>query len=184
MKKVPFYAIMTSLAFMAVSCSSDDNDPEEVLEQEVITTMTITLTPSEGAAVTLQSRDLDGDGPNVPEINVSGPLTPGETYTGTIVLLNETESPAEDITLEVTEKADEHQFFYGVSGGLDVTTEYTSFDSDQNPLGTAFSITTGEVSSGSVLFTLRHEPKKPNDGSLADAGGETDIAVSFDLSIE
>ena len=36
---------------------------------------------------------------------------------------------------------------------------------------------------GSLTVTLRHEPVKPNDG-LDSAGGETDIATSFDVTIE
>ncbi len=32
-------------------------------------------------------------------------------------------------------------------------------------------------------FTLRHEPTKPNTG-LADAGGETDIAVTFNVTVQ
>ena len=33
------------------------------------------------------------------------------TYSGTMTLLNESETPAEDITIEIQEEDDEHQFF-------------------------------------------------------------------------
>ena len=54
---------------------------------------------------------------------------------------------------------------------------------DGNPLGTEFSLDAGDASTGTLTFTLRHEPKKPNDG-LADAGGETDISATFPVEIE
>ncbi len=146
--------------------------------------MTVTLSPNGGGTnVVLQTRDLDGDGLNPPVITVSGPFTSGTTYMGSIVLLNETEDPAEDITEEVEKEAEEHQFFYTIGGGLDASTTYTNFDGDGNPLGTEFSLDAGDASNGTLTFTLRHEPMKPNAG-LADAGGETDISATFNVIVE
>jgi hypothetical protein len=109
-------------------------------------------------------------------------LATGATYNGSIVLLNETESPAEDITEEVKEEGLEHQFFYTIGAELDLTIEYANFDANLDNLGTEFTLTTGAESSGSLTFTLRHEPTKPNTG-LVDAEGETDIEVAFDIEV-
>lgn len=184
MKNLKSIGIMLIAGLIFTACSDDDNAPEIVNEEEVITTLTVTLTPNGGGdAITLQTRDLDGDGPNAPVIQVSGNLAAGVTYSGNIVVLNETVTPAEDITEEVEEEDDEHQFFYTIGGGLDVTTEYANFDGDGNPLGTAFTLTAGAASSGTLTFTLRHEPTKPNTG-LGDAGGETDIETTFNVTVE
>ncbi|MFT6795448.1 MAG: hypothetical protein ACJART_000581 [Maribacter sp.] len=173
---------LLSLGLMTLSCSNDDDNPVAVDEEEVITTMNITLTAA-GNTVTLSSQDLDGDGPNAPELNVTGPLAANTVYAGSIELLNETETPAEDITLEVAEEDDEHQFFYNVSGALSGF-DYADVDGNNNPVGLSFTITTGDAGTGTLQVTLRHEPKKPNDGTLADAGGETDIAQSFSVVVE
>ena len=185
MKKMKFLSAILLASLIFTACSNDDDNPDPVNEEEVITTLTVTLEPqgSVGTTVTMQTRDLDGDGPNAPVIVVSGKLAAGVIYDGTIVLLNETESPAENITEEVEEEDDEHQFFYTIGGGLDVTTAYANFDGDGNPLGTKFTLTAGAASSGTLTFTLRHEPTKPNTG-LSDAGGETDIAATFDAAVE
>ncbi|MBU2995670.1 type 1 periplasmic binding fold superfamily protein [Cellulophaga baltica] len=184
MKTIKILSLSVLASIALASCSSDDDTPEIVNEEEVITTMTVTLTPDDDSdVITLQTRDLDGDGSDDPVITVSGPLSAGTAYDGVIVLLNETEDPAEDITEEVEEESDEHQFFYTISSGLDVTTEYANFDEDGNPLGTEFTLTAGEVSSGTITFTLRHEPTKPNDG-IDDAGGETDILATYSVSVE
>jgi hypothetical protein len=177
--------LLLSTSLLFTSCSGDDDElPEEINEEEVITTLTVTLSPSGGGtAITMQSQDLDGDGPNPPVVSVSGSLASGTTYSGSLVLLNETESPAEDITEEVEEESDEHQFFYVAAGGLDVTVEATNVDSNGNALGTEFSLVAGSQSNGTLTITLRHEPTKPNSG-LADAGGETDIEVTFNVSVE
>ena len=146
--------------------------------------MTITLTPSDASgSVTLQTQDLDGDGPNAPDVTVSGNLKSGVLYNGAIVLLNETESPAENATMEIEEEGKEHQFFFTVGSGLDITTEYLNFDSDGNPLGTKFSLIARSAGNGLMTVTLRHEPKKPNSG-LEDAGGGTDLEASFNVTVE
>ena len=181
-------SILTAIAItgtLFTSCSNDDDAaPVPVNEEEVITTITVTLTPNGGGtAVTLQSRDLDGDGPNAPVVTVSGNLVANTTYNGAIVLLNETEDPAENVTEEVEEEDDEHQFFYTIGGGLDLTTTYTNFDGNNNPLGTTFDAAAGAAGTGTITFTLRHVPTKPNTG-LANAGGSTDIEVTFDVTIQ
>lgn len=172
---------LLSLGLVTISCDSDDDNPPPVNEEEVITTMTITLTEGMNT-VTLQSRDVDGDGPGAPVITVEN-LEANTTYTGAIVLLNETETPADNITLEVAEEDDEHQFFFNVGGAISAV-EYADEDGDGNPVGLSFTLTTGDAGSGSLQVTLRHEPKKPNDGTLADAGGETDIAQTFTVVVE
>ncbi|MGB5320475.1 type 1 periplasmic binding fold superfamily protein [Eudoraea sp.] len=185
MKTFKFLSIFSLLGLFFTACSNDDDgNPLPINEEEVITTLTVTLNPvGGGTAIVLQTRDLDGDGPNAPVISVSGDLVSGTTYNGAIVLLNETVDPAENITEEVEEESDEHQFFYTAGSGLDLTTAYTNFDEDGNNLGTTFSLTAGASSSGTLSFTLRHEPTKPNSG-LSDAGGETDIVATFNVAIE
>ncbi len=184
MKNLKLLAAIFIFSALLMSCSDDDDDLPPVNEEELITTMTVTLVPNGGGTnVILKTVDLDGDGPNPPVISVTGPLTSGITYMGSIELLNETEDPAEDITEEVEGEAEEHQIFYTIDASLDATTEYENFDGDGNPLGTKFSLVAGNPSSGPFNFTLRHEPKKPNDG-LVDAGGETDISATFPMEIE
>ena len=184
MKTIKFLALLMLGGIFLLSCSSDDNDPEPVNEEEVITTMTVTLAPQGGGnTVTLQTRDIDGDGPGAPVITVSGNLAASTTYNGSIELLNETETPAEDITEEVEEEDDEHQFIFQVTGSL-TAVDYADADGNGNPVGLAFTLETGAAGSGTITITLRHEPTKPNDGTLAGAGGETDIAQAFTVTVE
>jgi len=179
MKKCSMYAL---LAIAMVGCSDDDT-PEVINEEEVISTVILTLTPESGEDVILMTQDLDGDGPDAPVITISGSFAENTQYEGAVRFLNETETPAEEITNEVEEEADEHQVFYTTTEGLDIQTEYLDFDDNDNPLGLLITLTTGAASQGSLTVTLRHEPVKPNDG-LDSAGGETDITTSFDVTIE
>ena len=98
------------LVFTLFSCSNDDN-PAPVNEEEVITTIKVTLVNG-GNTITLQSQDLDGDGPNAPIVTVSGDLAASTTYLGSVKFLNELENPAEDITAEVEEEGVDHELFF------------------------------------------------------------------------
>lgn len=179
MKTCSMYAL---LAIAMLGCSDDDT-PDVINEEEVITTVILTLTPESGDQVVLTTQDLDGDGPDEPVTITTGSFNENTQYQGAVRFLNETETPAEEITTEVIEEADEHQVFYTVSSGLNITTTYQDADSNGNPLGVSITLETGAASAGNLTVTLRHEPVKPNDG-LDSAGGETDITTTFDVTIE
>ena len=179
MKTCSMYAL---LAIAMLGCSDDDT-PDVINEEEVITTVILTLTPQSGDQVVLTTQDLDGDGPDEPVTIITGSFNENTQYQGAVRFLNETETPAEEITTEVIEEADEHQVFYTVSSGLNITTTYQDEDSNGNPLGVSITLETGAASAGNLTVTLRHEPVKPNDG-LDSAGGETDITTTFDVTIE
>ena len=175
--------VIVSLFFH--SCEKDE--PVIVDPPEVITTLTYTLTPNDGGdTVELSFKDLDGDGGNAPEI-VGGTLTTNTTYVGALGLLNEQESPAGDIGAEVSEEDEEHQFFFQTSiAGMDIS--YTDEDADGNPVGLNTELTTTDAGNGTITIILRHEPSKGatgvSDGDITNAGGETDIEVTFNVDVQ
>ena len=180
MKNISFYAL---LSIAMIGCSDDDTAPEVINDEELITTVILTLTPDSGDQVVLTTVDLDGDGPDEPVTTVVGNFSENTIYDGTVAFLDESGEEVEDITQEVIEEADEHQVFYTISEGLNIQTTYEDQDTQGNHLGVQITLSTGAASEGSLTVTLRHEPVKPNDG-LESAGGETDISTSFDVSIQ
>jgi len=183
MKNLKLIALLAIPVLFSTSCSNDD---ESVNEEEVITTITTTLVGG-GQTITLTSRDLDGEGPNAPVVTVSGNLVAGTTYTGSTTFLNELESPAEDITIEVEEEGAEHQVFYQLAASLGTVT-YTDTDENGRPIGLSFTLVAGTSgSSGNLTVTLRHEPNKTASGvasgDITNAGGSTDAVVSFPIAV-
>ncbi len=183
MKTIKLLSMLAFAGIVFTSCS-DDDDPEEVHEEETITTMVVSLAPSGGGTtITLTSRDLDGDGPDAPVLIVSGNLAASTTYNGSVTFSNETESPAEDITAEVDEEGGEHQLIYEYQGAIS-SIDNLDTDGDGNDLGLAFDLVTGAAGSSTLTVTLRHEPTKPNDGTLSGAGGSTDFTATFSITVE
>ena len=183
MKNLKMMALALTTIFTLNSCSNDDSP---VVEEELITTLTATFVGG-GQTITLTSRDADGDGPNAPVINVSGNFAAETTYSGSVQFLNELVNPAENITEEIEEKDLEHQIFYQISNSLGNFT-YSDFDTDGNPLGLEFIFTTGaNPGTGFITITLRHLPNKNasgvSEGNITNAGGSTDIEVTFPIVI-
>ena len=166
------------------SCKKDDPIIEN--EEELITTLIYTLTPEAGGdTIVLSFQDLDGDGAIY--IITGGTLWANTIYNGSLQLLNESVNPAEDITVEVQEEAEEHQFFFqnNISG---LSIAYTDEDENGHPIGLSSKITTTGSGSGTITVTLRHEPIKTaagvSNGDIASAGGETDIEVTFNVVVQ
>ena len=178
--------LLFSMMLLTLSCEKDD--PHVPHEEELITTVKLIFTPTEGGSpVEFIFKDLDGDGAKAPEIT-NGKLKSNTTYTAKISLLNELESPAHDITKEVEEESDAHQLFYIVDSGLKLTATYTDKDSKKFPIGLQMKFQTFEPSNGNLTVILKHEPNKSasgvSDGKLDNAGGETDIQATFNVTIE
>lgn len=167
------------------SCEKDD--PKIPNEEELITTLIYTLTPEGGGTpVEFKFQDLDGDGGNDPIIT-NGILASATEYTGVLMLFDETETPAQNISEEVAQEAEEHQFFFSLTG-VDATIVYADVDASGNPIGLTSTLTTGLASVGSLTITLRHGPAKSasgvSTGDITNAGGETDIEVTFDVTVQ
>ena len=180
------YSFLLLLFFVfAIGCKDDDPEPEN--EEELITTVIVTMHDHSTMTDYVQTfTDLDGDGGDAPVITTTD-IPANKTFDVTVQFLNEQENPAEDITEEVKEEDDEHQVFFIVSG-LNLTHQYEDEDGDGNPLGVDNTMESGDASTGTLRVVLRHEPDKNasgvSDGDITNAGGETDIDVTFSFDIQ
>lgn len=174
----------------------DTEKPDEINENEVITTVELSLVPISGAPlITARWADPENDGsPIIDEIL----LSEGEDYTLAVSFLNELEDPPEDITLEVDAESDQHQVFY-TGSAIDSAVDYTYDDLDLNgfPVGLEGTLSTLAAGGGDLVVTLRHVP--PENGAAVKTGtlaeqaatggisslpGDTDAEVTFALTVQ
>ncbi len=203
-EKMKRYVIaMAAVGLLLLNGGCDDSsDPEN--EAEVITTVTLTFTPSGGGTpVSFAFDDPDGDGGNAPTIDGID-LQAGD-YDLAITFENGLEDPPEDITVEVAEEDEEHQVFFtgtAVDGpasdqpGAPFTHTYSDADPLGNPVGLANTVT-AIAGTGTLTLTLRHMPPvggvavkdggaaaAVQSGGFAAIGGENDVQVDFAVTVQ
>lgn len=175
------YGFLFALSMMLLQgCRIDD--PEPVNEEEVITTVRVTIVhPIQEPPIVLEFLDPDGEqGSAVPAITVSGSLKAASQYTATITLLNETVEPAEDISEEVVEEGTDHLVCFDSSQNIEIL--YNDEDENGLPLGLTTSWVTGAAGPGEVTIALRHQAgTKTGD---CPGAGESDVEVTFNVIIE
>lgn len=176
------------LALTACQKDEDPETPPPTTEEELITTVVLTFTDPENTASTyeLRSSDPDGAGGTAPTIT-SDPLPASFGFVATVRVLNESVSPAVDLTSHVQAEGAEHQFFYQISGA-NLSMSYGDTDANGKPIGLLCAAATGAASTGSIVVTLRHGPDKNaanvTAGDITNAAGETDIEVTIPVTIQ
>jgi hypothetical protein len=191
-KNLVYVMAFAALAF--TSCESDDPVIEN--DQEVITDVTLSFQELNaagnpvGAVTTFKASDPQGiEVGTAPTIdNVT--LTKGKTYSMKIDVRNSIEN--EDITKEIIEEADEHQFFFVGSAfvGSPVLT-YQYADPSGELIGVEGKVTVSTspgLNNATMRIVLRHDLDKnfpgatnPNFENFVQAGGESDLDIAFPL---
>jgi len=188
------------LGITAISCSNDDQEFEP--DQELITDVTLLFTEVDATGTltqntfTVTASDMEGLDTGVrPEIQAITQLEPGKRYRLDISLYNSVEN--EDVTQNILENADDHQFFFLGSAFIGpndfLTFEYADQDQNGNPLGLLGYVTvspTPGTNNGQFRLLLRHDLDKtfagirsPSFTNYIGAGGETVLDITFPVTL-
>lgn len=210
MKKQSMYLI-SALAFAA--CGEDEpgngnGNGNGDTETETISNVNLTFTPAGGGTpVTAEWSDLDGVGGAAPTATAIV-LEQQTTYTMSVELLDSTDpADVEDITEEIQEEAEEHQFFFEGTAvesdtftGTNILVEvsYADVESDWQDDATAPDLPVGLEVQVDTLSTpgtedqgfvvrLQHQP--PENGNIVKTAnsdrntGDTDVQAIFPLTV-
>ena len=190
LKKVSLY-LLALVAFGFASCESED--PEKENDGEVITDVTLKfqeLNASNapvGSVLSFKASDPQGievgKTPTIQSIS----LAKGKKYQMTIEVTNAIKG--EDITQEILTEAAAHQFFFlgQVFDSSFFSIQYA--DAGGIALGLKTTVTVSSstgTNNSNMRVVLRHELNKsfpgasnPNFANFAQAGGETDLDLTF-----
>ncbi|GIV37633.1 MAG: hypothetical protein KatS3mg032_2012 [Cyclobacteriaceae bacterium] len=201
MKHFFSYSAVFALAALLLGLSGCSDDPVQENVPEMITKVTLTFTPVGGGGSTVTVNAVDPDGEGTQDLAADGPieLEDGVEYDLAITLFNgllSPGSPGYDLTEEIEEEGDEHQFFFGFSDGAfssptgtgniapsTGTVNYRDEDANGLPIGLLTRWTAGPVQSDkNFRIVLKHLPGIKSEGVTSDEG-ETDMDVSFVLHI-
>jgi len=203
------------LLFTGACSDVEDHDDDDGHHHNhgVTTTVVLNVTPAGGGeTLTFAWADPENDGdpivdpillPDATDHNHHDPLT----YKLDVEFWNELEDPAEDVTPEIAELAEEHQVFFtgsavegpatGANPGAIITHDYADEDADGLPLGLENGIATADWGTGELIVTLRHlayendQPTKTEgladdvaSGGLGAIAGEVDIQATFPIEVQ
>lgn len=198
--KIQLLALATLSSFAITGC--DDGGGGADNENEVITTVVLTFTPSSGAPRIATFNDPDGDGGQAPTVDPVN-LTPGN-YALTVQLENRLANPQVDITEEVSEEDNFHLLLFTGTAVVGPATSnttgplahsYTDMDGNGLPVGLTNAIA-ASPGTGQLTVTLRHLPPEEPPVKAADTvskvrtsgfdaiGGSTDAQVNFAVTVQ
>jgi hypothetical protein len=185
MKKAMMILCVLSIALVA--CKKEKKkeveNPTNPNEQELITTFKIVFTDTSGVLPNVEAQfvDIDGPGGNSPSVFDTIRLVANTTYHASIILLNESAIPTQDITAEVHEEGVDHLFCFDLTNGLNAVITRTDLDANNLPIGLTSQWVIGAASTGTATIRLRHQPGVKN--GQCDPG-ETDIELNFHTVIQ
>lgn len=198
-------ALLIAASVSLVSCSSDDDNgndvPPEENEIEVITDVTLVFSNLEDTTDVVRATAEDPDGEGASELVIADEITlrASATYELAFEVFNNLDpDDSEDIGAEILEEADEHQIFFGFTEGVFTTPvgdgnidnasdaiNYEDEDESGNPVGLETVWTTVNTASEGGEFTVRlqHQPDLKSATTGAD-DGDTDFDLTFVLNIQ
>lgn len=195
-KKTILYALLFA-ACTFTACESDDPMPEN--DGEVITDVILNFQELDGsgnpvgAVSSFTASDPQGIEVGATPIIETVELTRGKTYQLNIEVRNAIEN--EDITEEILEEGDEHQFYFlgtAFVGSPVLTYQYDDLSGELIGVqGIVTVLQNPGVNNASMQIILRHDLDKnypgaenPNFQEYAMAGGESDLDITFPVVIE
>ena len=178
--RIYFVALLFS-GMVVTGCSKDKDEVSN--EEELITTAVLEFQDNASSdRFSVVFSDPDGEGGLEPVSFDEIRLKPNASYSVIATLLNESADPDADITAEVSEEADDHQFYY-ISEGVAITVSITDQDNAGLPVGILSQWTTGSISTGTLRFVLKHKPGNKASGDDV-SKGETDIDLNFVAKVQ
>ena len=182
--------LFTVLAVLFTACNKDKVETPVAEEQELITTLRITVTDTvSGSSSTFNYKIENGFNGYTPSVVYFDTikLSSNKTYTYSISVLNEKATPAEDVTSEVISENDEHLFILvsdPASGAGAITVSNGNKDNNNDPFNQEGMFITDAAGTGTLTLTLIHTPIDKNAATTAGTGGETDAEAVFPVVLQ
>lgn len=183
-KKNLMMLLLASIVLFMNSCKKEKIDPNQ---SELITTVRLKFTNTISSSINplvYEFKDLDGEGGAAPVKFDDIVLQKNIPYICEVTVLNESVSPADNITAEIKAEANDHQFYFVPSSSNLLSVSNYDTDTQGLPLGlSSFWVTGLNPGSGTVKVVLKHKPGTKAANDLINKG-ETDIELDFKLIIQ
>ncbi len=179
---ITIWAGVSLLLLTSNGCSKEEKTVSPPLPgNEFLTTVQLVVTNTANAndVQTVAVKQLPDQPVDNSKANLS--LKANSTYNVAVQFLDETKSPAGDVTTDIYDRRNYHLICFAVTGA-NLTVARTDLDTNTPPLqvGLQDRFTTAAVSAGSLNVQLRHQPNAKNGDC---APGSTDADVTFPVTV-
>ena len=170
------------ISLLATSCSESANDPVDDDDPELITTVRFLISDVSGNVLgNFIWEDIDGPGGNEPNRIDTMKFDADTQVYMDIFVSNRSVTPEEDITQEIIDEGDQHQFFFTVTDA-ELSISYDDGDVNGLPIGQHNFITVANAGQGTLQCDLSHfDDPAEKDG--VDPSDETDISIIMPVVI-
>jgi hypothetical protein len=177
-------SILMVLMAMAIVTGCKKDEPNPVEDNENLTTVRLKFTEG-GTTSTFTFKDLDGAGGNAPIIDKIS-LKPNTNYTLAVEILDESKTPAGNITNDIFDERDQHIFQYVATPATVLSVTSTDKDTRGFPVGLTATARTVGAGTGKLKVVLHHQP--PVNGKAIKDGtfgvGSVDFDGTFDVDVK
>lgn len=173
MKHTSIFFATATLALLFAACHKHDHT-----ENENITRVELKLSGA-GISQTFTAQETNGDDiwDSIDEVVLPASTAPIQCE---VLVYDDTQSPAVNLTTEIAAESAVHLFTYTVTGA-NLTISSLDVDKNGKPFRQQTSWSTGAASTGSLQVKLYHDPKNKDS---ANPGGEVDFDISFPVKIQ
>ncbi|WP_276133992.1 hypothetical protein [Polluticoccus soli] len=178
--------LLIAFTSLAMSACDKGGEPAIPVEQELITTVKLLITDNAGFNKTFAYKVENGLGATTPGAITKDDvlLSPNKEYNVEVQLWNDGANPADNITEEVISESNAHLFLFESTPAALLTFVNGSKDAANMPFNQRIVFKTGEAGGGELSVVLKHNPTNKAAQTTADAGGETDVDVSFHIKLQ
>ena len=189
MKSIYFW-LFSLVIILSIGCNKEE-EPTIRLEDEAITNLNLTFSPTDGSSVVVFSFEDLGDASGLPSTVSSNPLEMGKEYEIKADLVSRETSPIKILTGKIRDAGTDYQLFMSVTpDNVFQSLEYTDMDSNGKPIGINVRGTTSDrFTTGLMKVTLIRNPDKSiiyeiGEGVPSGIGGVVEIEATFDVIIQ
>lgn len=185
MKKIKLMLVtVMTFGLLFHSCKKDETAvASPVPDNEFLTTVQLVVTNAADASdvQTVAVKQLPDLPPDYSHATLT--LKANATYNVAVKFLDETTSPAGDVTEDIYARRNYHLICFTVGGSANLTVQRTDLDTNVPALqvGLQDKFTTGAAGNGTLNVRLRHQPNAKNGDCDP---GSSDADVDFTVNIQ
>lgn len=178
------WLLLLSFGLLLNGCNKEEQSVAPTIDNESITTATLQLT-NKANSVDVVTATVDKLNATADFSKATLNLKANTTYSGVILLSDNSQTPTTDVTAEIKDRQNIHLLIYTPAPAALLTVTLTDKDTNPSPgpypVGLTYEVKTTAASLGTLNVVLRHQPNSKNGTATP---GSTDLNTTFPVVVK